>query len=85
MKTIVTSLLLDLTSALVAAAVTPLILLAWLRHRAMERRTLFNAANCAEYQNTESGTNYTAQEVDDAYRRAKLVMWIDEIQERVTK
>jgi hypothetical protein len=64
----------------------PLILIAWLRGRDITRRTQFDAANCAQYQNTEYGTNYTAAEIDDAYRRAMeekkgnsdIADWIDD-------
>jgi hypothetical protein len=67
----------------------PLILLAWFRHNAMERRTLFDAANCAEYMATEYSTQYTAAEIDAAYRLARLKLrmdeWVDGVEERITK
>ena len=38
----------------------------------------FDAANCAEYLNTDSGTNYTAQEIDQAFSRAMTFVIAEE-------
>jgi hypothetical protein len=84
MKTILT-LTLSSIAAYFLMLLLPLILLAWLRGRDITRRPQFDAANCAEYLNTDSGTNYTAAEIDDAFRRAMLGMWIDEVQKRITE
>jgi hypothetical protein len=43
----------------------------------------FKPADCANYLNTEYGTDYTAAEIDDAYRRALIEKQLDAIVESV--
>jgi hypothetical protein len=76
----------------IAYAVTillfPLLLAAnfvWQRHE----RKIFNAANCADYLNTEYKTKYTTEQIDAAYKAALAYLrdkaWIDRIESEIVK
>ncbi len=84
MKQLLTSLLIDLAAYVVAIAVTPALILCHFRQRVQP----FDAANCADYLNTDGGTNYTAAEIDAAYKQAtedmRLKNWIDQIEGFIT-
>jgi hypothetical protein len=81
MKVLITSLLADLATLLLF----PVLAVAnffWQRHKDKALSEAAKAANCADYLNTEYGTQYTAEEVETIYRgiwtewkRRERYMW----------